>query len=199
MSGSDNTSLRNPNSMGRELQRNAIPYLMAVPGLLLIIAFAYLPFGYILSAFQRFNLQDGILGSEWVGLRNFAFFFKLGGKALQITWNTIWLNTLLIGAGLVFQVGLALMVNEIRSTWFKKVTQTIYFFPYFLSWVVIGEIIYNLLSSDYGAINGMLAQLGLAPVAWYKHPEYWRGILVMASLWKGAGYGSLVYLATLSG
>ena len=93
---------------------------------------------------------------------------------------------------------MAIFVNEIKNKYFKSITQSFYFFPYFLSWVVIGEIIYNLFSSDYGAINNILSNVGIQPVEWYKHPEYWRSILLAANIWKNTGYGTLVYLATLS-
>ncbi len=186
-------------AVGRELAANSVAYAMALPGLMVLIAFSYVPFYYIVTAFQKFNLQAGVFGSQWVGLRNFNFFFGMGGKALQITFNTLLLNALFIIFGVVFQTGIALLVNEINGKLFKKITQTIYFFPYFLSWVVIGQIIYNLLSSENGSINVMLRQIGLEGISFYKHPEYWRTILVLSYLWKATGYGSMVYLATLSG
>lgn len=182
-----------------EISRNRIAYMMAFPGFLYLLLFAYLPFVYVVSAFQDFNLVDGILGSPWVGFENFEFFFGAGGNAWNLTANTLLLNTLFIFCGMALQVTVALLVNEIRSRGFKKITQTFYFFPFFLSWVVIGEIVYSLLSSEYGAINNVLVTLGLEPVRWYRNPQYWRGILVFTRLWRGTGYGTLVYLAAIAG
>ena len=173
-------------------------YSMAIPGIVFLILFCYIPYYYLVVAFKDFNLRDGVLGSPWVGFENFKFFFSSGGKGYETTRNTLLLNTYIIIASLIAQVGLAIFVNEIKSKYFKNITQSFYFFPYFLSWVVIGEIIYNLFSSDYGAINNMLPFLGIQPVEWYKHPEYWRSILVIANVWKNTGYGTLVYLATMS-
>lgn len=154
---------------------------------------------YIIIAFKNYNVQDGILGSPWAGLKNFEFFFSYASKAFLTTYNTVVLNSLFIVSDLVFQMGFAILLNEIRNTFIKKTTQSIFFFPYFLSWVVVGAIIYNLFSGEYGAINGMLKTLGLAPVSWYTHPEYWKAILVFTNIWRWTGYGSLIYMAAMAG
>jgi putative aldouronate transport system permease protein len=182
-----------------EIKENRVYYLMALPGIAFLILFCYIPYYYLVVAFQDFNLRDGIAGSPWVGLDNFRFFFSAGGYAFRTTFNTLFLNILFITTNLVAQVSLAVFVNEIKNKYFKSITQSFYFFPFFLSWVVIGEIIYNVFSSDYGAMNNILSGFGLPAIKWYKHPEYWRGILVLANLWKNTGYGTLVYLATMSG
>lgn len=182
-----------------EIRQNRIIYSMAVPGIIFLIIFCYIPYYYLVVAFQDFNLRDGILKSPWIGFDNFKFFFSAGGYALRTTLNTLILNTAIIVTNLIAQVSLAVFVNEIKNKYFKSITQSLYFFPYFLSWVVIGEIIYNMFSSDYGAINNILFGIGLHPIQWYKHPEYWRTILVGANLWRSTGYGTLVYLATMSG
>lgn len=171
---------------------------MSLPAIILVIVFSYVPLYYIVTAFKKYNFADGIWGSPWVGLKNFKTFFA-GDQALRVTFNTLWLNFLMILLGTIITIFLALMINEIKSKTFNNFTQTIYFFPNFISWVIIGEIIYNIFSSDYGALNNILSQLGMQPVAWYKHPEYWRTILVIFSIIKGCGFGTLVYLATLSG
>lgn len=183
-----------------EIASNKITYAMAIPGILFLICFCYIPYYYMLVAFKDFNLRDGLLGSPWVGLNNFKFFFSGGiqGKAFQTTVNTLLINTYIIIASLIAQVGLAILVNEIKNKAFKAITQSLYFFPFFLSWVVIGQIIYNLFSSDYGTINGILNTLGLQPIEFYKHPEYWRSILVGANIWRNTGYGMLIYLASMA-
>jgi len=182
----------------QEVFQNRIYYLMALPGILALICFAYIPYYYMQVAFKNFNFVDGLAKSPWVGFKNFEYFFT-SGDALKVTGNTLILNFYFMIAGLITSVLLAIFVNEITGERFKKVTQTMYFFPYFLSWVIIGEIIYNIFSSDFGVMNNILASLGLPEVAWYQHPEYWRSILVLANIWKGTGYGSLIYLSTMAG
>jgi multiple sugar transport system permease protein/putative aldouronate transport system permease protein len=182
-----------------DIKENRVSYLMALPGILFLILFCYVPYYYLAVAFQDFNLRDGILKSPWIGFDNFKFFFSAGGYAFRTTFNTLYLNTLFIVTNLIAQVSLAIFVNELKNKFFKGVTQSFYFFPFFLSWVVIGEIIYNIFSSDYGTLNHILSAVGLPAVQWYKHSEYWRGILVLANIWKNTGYGTLVYLATMSG
>lgn len=192
------TPLLKKNTVLREFADNRVYYAMAIPGLICLFLFCYIPYYYLMAAFKDFNLVEGLSKSPWVGLKNFIYFFT-AGDAINITANTLILNAYFIVAGLISSVTLAILVNEIPSKRFRKVTQTMYFFPYFLSWVVIGEIIYNIFSSDYGVLNNMLVSLGLQKVAWYRHPEYWRSILVIANIWKYTGYGSLVYLSTMAG
>ena len=186
------------NGFIKEIRTNKLTYSMAVPGIIFLIFFCYIPYYYMVVAFKDFNLRDGVFGSPWVGLENFKFFFSAGGKAFETTRNTLLLNSYFIIFNLIAQVGLAIFVNEIKNKLFKNITQSFYFFPYFLSWVVIGEIIYNLFSSDYGAVNNILSGIGMQRIEWYRHPEYWRTILVIANIWKSTGYGTLVYLATMS-
>lgn len=181
-----------------EISKNKIAYIMALPAIILTMVFSYIPLYYLITAFKRYRFTDGIFGSPWVGMDNFEIFF-FGGKAFQVTFNTLWINLLMISIGTVVTIFLALMVNEIKNRVFNNITQTIYFFPNFISWVIIGEIIYNIFSSDYGSMNIILSYFGIEPMAWYKHPEYWRTILVVFSVIKGSGFGTLVYLATLSG
>lgn len=150
---------KNQNEFIKEVRDNKVTYLMAVPGIIFLILFCYIPYYYLVVAFKDFNLRDGVLGSPWVGLDNFKFFFSAGGKGYETTRNTLLLNTYFIIFNLLAQVGLAIFVSEIKNKHFKSITQSFYFFPYFLSWVVIGEIIYNLFSSDYGAINNILSSL----------------------------------------
>lgn len=186
------------NSILRELTDNRVYYAMAMPGLICLVCFCYIPYYFLQAAFKDFNLVEGLAKSPWVGLKNFVYFFT-AGDAFNITANTLILNLYFLVAGTISAVALAILVNEIPSKRFRKITQTMYFFPYFLSWVVIGEIIYNIFSSDYGVLNNVLVSLGLQKVAWYRHPEYWRSILVAANVWKYTGYSSLVYVATMAG
>jgi putative aldouronate transport system permease protein len=185
----------------RELRKNSVAYLMTVPGLVFLILFCYVPLAFIVIIFKSYNAHDGVFGSPWAQplLRNFEFFFGATGKALRATANTLALNVLFIATSLVLQMGLAILLNEIRAGAFKRIAQSIFFFPYFLSYVVIGAIVYNLFSSEYGSVNVILQSLGLPRVNWYQHPEYWKGILVGVNAWKWTGYGALIYMSAMAG
>lgn len=182
-----------------ELDKNKIAYIMALPGILFLIAFCIIPLAFIVIAFKRYNLMDGFFFSPFVGFDNFSFFFSFEDKAWQTVFNTVLLNSIFIIVDVFLQVCFAIMLNEIRCKFFKKISQSIFFFPYFLSWVVIGSIIYGILSSDLGAINNLFSLIGLEPIKWYNHPEHWRAILVIAHIWKWTGYGIIIYLATIAG
>ncbi len=185
--------------VAHELKRNWLLYAMTVPGLLFFILFCYVPMTGIVLAFKDYNMQDGIFGSPWVGLDNFKFFFSDTNKVYQTTFNTIYLNLWFIVCSLIFQMGSAILLNEIRQKTYKKITQSVIFLPYFLSWVVIGGIVYSLFSNQYGVINQGLEALGLERVSWYTSPQYWRLILVLCNIWKWTGYGSVIYLAAIMG
>lgn len=176
-------------------------YLMAAPGIIFLLAFAYLPMFGIIAAFQDYNVLDGYLHSKFVGLANFMqFFMGVGGeRALNAVVNTLVLNAFFILTSLVFQISTALAIKEINGKLFKSVTQSLLFLPYFLSWIVIGSIIYSLFSTDYGTINVLLKSLGIKAVRWYAEPVWWKPILVGANIWKWTGYGSIIYLAAMAG
>ena len=183
--------------LAREWQENRILYIMCVPALILLIMFAYIPFAGVYMAFTDFNVVDGIFGSEFVGLQNFEFFFK-GAMAKKVIYNTLYINIFSIITGLAVPITIAIAFNEVRGKVFKKLSQSMMFFPYFLSWVVIGSIIYGLFSSDIGVINTIFKSLGLEPVRWYAEPKYWKGILISANVWKWSGYSSIIYLAAMA-
>lgn len=171
-------------------------YLMSIPGILLIFIFSYIPMFGIIIAFKNFRYDKGILGSEWIGFKNFEFFFK-SQDAFRITRNTIVLNILFIFVTLAVSIAFALILNEIRKKVFIKIYQTIMFFPYFLSWVVVGYILYSILNMDLGFANGILKMFGQEPILWYTEPKYWPAILLFAYIWKNAGYYCIIYYAGL--
>lgn len=171
---------------------------MCIPALVLLILFCYIPFSGIWMAFTDFNVIDGIFGSPFVGLDNFKFFFGTGGMAGKVIYNTLYINIFNIILGLILPITLAILLNEIRNKTFKKLTQSMMFFPYFLSWVVVGAIVYGLFSSDIGVINHFLKLFGADPVRWYAEPKYWKPILILADVWKWSGYNSIVYMAAMA-
>ncbi|QNK56564.1 sugar ABC transporter permease [Paenibacillus sp. PAMC21692] len=181
----------------REMMRNKMLYLMTVPGIAFFLIFNYVPMYGLLIAFKSYNIQDGIFGSPWIGLKNFEFYFK-SIYAAQTTFNTLFLNGLFIGIGLVVQVTIAILLNEIGSAAAKKWFQSALFFPYFLSWIIVSAFVYNLLS-DHGTLNSLLESMNLPTVAWFNETDKWRMILVLAYLWKSTGFFVVVYLAAIVG
>lgn len=171
---------------------------MALPPALFIFVFSYLPMLGLVIAFKDFKVSKGIFGSEWCGLKNFKFFFQ-STDAWIVLRNTIGMNLLFIALTLVVSVAIALMLNELRSRRTVKTIQTIMFFPYFLSWVVVSYMLYAFLNHNYGIINTVLSALGLPPVAWYSESKYWPWILTFMYIWKNAGYNAIIYYASIMG
>ena len=126
---------------------------------------------------------------------NFKFFFG-SGEAIRAIKNTVLLNGAFIGIGIVCEVGLALLLNEITFAPFKKITQSFTFLPYFISWIVVGVFAYNLFSYDTGAINNIIGIFGINKVDWYSKSQFWPFIMIAVNRWKVTGYGAVVYLAT---
>lgn len=171
---------------------------MALPPALFIFVFSYLPMLGLIIAFKDFKVSKGIIGSAWCGLKNFKFFFQ-STDAWIVLRNTIGMNLLFIALTLVVSVAIALMLNELRSRRTVKTIQTIMFFPYFLSWVVVSYMLYAFLNHNYGIINTALAALGLPSVAWYSESKYWPWILTFMYIWKNAGYNAIIYYASIMG
>jgi putative aldouronate transport system permease protein len=186
------------NSFLKEMKDNRILYLMCVPGMVVLILFCYIPFSGVWMAFTDFNVVDGIFGSPFVGFDNFKYFFSRNSMGWKVTYNTLFINFFGIILGLIVPISIAIFMNEIRGKVYKKLTQSMMFFPYFLSWVVVGAIIYGFFSSDVGVVNHILAQFGLEPVRWYSEPKYWKGIIIFANVWKWSGYSSIIYMAAMS-
>ncbi|MGP0585346.1 ABC transporter permease [Paenibacillus timonensis] len=176
--------------------------LLALPTTLWYILFSFLPMFGIIIAFKNFKITGGFLSnvfnSPWAGLKNFEFLFK-SNDAWIIIRNTIGYNLIFIVLGIVIPVALALMIGMLHNRRAGKAYQTMMFLPYFLSWVVVSAVGWAFLSFDKGILNQMLVGAGNDPVNWYMEPKYWPYFLVFMNVWKGLGYGMVVYLATIAG
>ncbi|OUS76199.1 sugar ABC transporter permease [Paenibacillus sp. MY03] len=182
----------------KEIYRNRSLYTLALPGLLFLVIFAYIPmFGHLI-AFKKFNATIGFWNSPWIGFKNFEFFFS-SGQWLEVTWNTIFLNSLFIIFGLGLAVVMAILLNEIRLAIVKRFAQSIIFMPYFISWMVVSLMVYALLNTTDGMINQMLKSLGMDAVGWYNNANFWPSILTIVYVWKMAGYYSIIFLASITG
>lgn len=175
---------------------------LALPTTIWYILFCFLPMFGVIIAFKDFKIHGGFLSnvfrSEWSGFKNFEFLFK-SNDAWIVIRNTLGYNLIFIILGIAVPVILALMIGQLHSHRSRKVYQTMMFLPYFLSWVVVSAVIWSFLSFDKGIANQFLADLGKDPVNWYMEPQYWPYFLVFMNMWKGLGYGMVVYLATISG
>ena len=174
-------------------------HLMLIPGILVIFLFHYVPLGGLVIAFQRFVPAKGMFGNQrWVGLDNFEYVFSMPN-----TWNVI-RNTVVIAfskivLGLVVPITVALMLNELQSRKLKRTIQTVIYFPHFLSWVIFGSIIIDLLSPSYGIVNQFLGLLGVEPIFFLGDNRYFQQTIIFTDLWKNFGYGTVVYMAAITG
>jgi putative aldouronate transport system permease protein len=182
----------------RDLNTNLNLLLMALPGVILLFVFAYLPMFGIIIAFKDYRFNLGIFGSEWVGFENFRFLFGTDA-AWRITRNTIVMNLIFITVNTSASLLVAILLNEVFKSRMVKYYQTLLFFPYFISWVVASYFVFGLLNGNTGLVNQVFANLGFDPVIWYRAPEYWPAILTLAHLWNGLGFGSIIYLAGILG
>ena len=142
------------------LKKYRVLTLMCVPAIVFFFAFNYMPLPGIYVAFVKYNYRDGIFGSKFVGLQNFEFLMQ-SGKLLDLTKNTILYNLAFIFLGNIIAMLMAVLLNEIHNKYFKKVSQTLMFLPYFISQVLVGFLVFNLLNYDTGFINGILVKLGM--------------------------------------
>ncbi|MCA0755061.1 ABC transporter permease subunit [Paenibacillus sp. N4] len=185
-----------------DVKQNFYLYLLVLPGVLFFVIFSYLPMVGIIVAFQDFNVMKGLFKSEFVGLKNFEYFFS-SKDWLVVTWNTVYLNILFLFTGLFFAILIAIVLSEIRSKRYKKVTQSVVILPHFISWTLVSMFVFALLSTDVGFINAILKTFGFIQegqeISFYSNPDLWVGILVVLKIWKDAGFGSVIYLAAIAG
>ncbi len=188
-----NKALRN------RIKRYIPLYLMILPGFAYLIINNYMPMSGIVVAFKKYNYQKGIFGSDFVWFDNFKFLFQTK-EAWVITRNTILYNLAFMILGTVFAVAVAIFLNEIAAKKLIRVYQTSILVPFLISIVVVSYLVYGFLSSNTGFINkSILEPLGMEPISWYSNPKYWPVILILVNVWKGFGYTSIIYYATLVG
>lgn len=182
------------------IMRNLSLFVLACPAIIVIFIFCYIPMGGAIVAFKDYNVQDGIFGSKWVGLKNFEFFFR-SSDAWRVIRNTLGLNLLFIFSGIIVAVTLALVMYEIRSKMAVKVYQTSLILPNFFSWVIVGYMVYALLNPRIGILNQVLSHFNDSWINynWYAKADKWPVILLIASVWKRMGMDMVVYYAGLMG
>ena len=180
----------------RQLRRDRLIYLFVIPGVLFYFVFSYVPLYGIVIAFKDFRISRGISGSEWVGLKYFEQLLDTP-DFVRAFRNTIVISLYKIVFSFPFPIILAILLNEIGHKKFKAFTQSFMYLPYLISWVILGGILYNMLSMD-GLLNGIREQLGYDPVLYLAKKEYFRFLLVVTDIWKNAGWYAIIYLAALT-
>ena len=173
-------------------------YSMCSIAIISVFVFNYLPMVGVVLAFKNNKYSRGIFGSDWVGFKNFEYFFKSSDFAV-ITRNTLLLNTIFIVTGIIAALFVAIMLYYVKSRAKTKVFQTVLITPHFLSWVVVSYMVFAILNPTYGLLNSVLAKFGIDNIDWYSKPEVWPLILTIFSIWKHVGMDSVVYYAALMG
>lgn len=181
-----------------KLIRMNIPlFLMFLPGLIYYIIFKYAPMGGVVIAFKDFNLREGIWGSPWVGMDNFRQLFS-SPQSLDIIRNTLFLSVIGLAVGFPMPIILAILLNEVRKMWFKRVVQTLVYLPHFLSWVIVGGIVVSLFALESGTVNHWLQALVGEPYPFLYEKLSWLLIYLGSGIWKDMGFAAIIYLAALT-
>jgi putative aldouronate transport system permease protein len=170
---------------------------MILPGVILVLIYSYWPMVGIAMAFQKFTPFKGLFGSKWIGLDNFRYIFALPETG-QIIWNTVFISSMKIIAGLIVPVTISLLLNELRKESVKRGVQTLIYLPHFLSWVILGGILIDILSPTSGMVNQVLGWFGVEPIFFLGSNKWFPYTLVISDVWKEFGFSTIVYLAALS-
>ena len=178
---------------------------MVAPGAIWLLLLRYLPMGGIILAFKNYKIYpkdptflNNLIHSKWVGLDNFKFLFTTGDSWVMIR-NTLAYNIVFIILGVIIPVAFAIMMSELSKKFVAKTYQTLMFFPYFLSWVVVSYFLNAFIDAQYGLIPMAQRAAGETAVSWYTTPDPWPYIIVFANLWKNVGYSTVLYLAAITG
>ena len=183
---------------GWRLRRELPLYLMALPAIIIVIIYNYGPMVGIAIAFERFLPKRGLFGSEWVGLDNFRYMFSMP-NIWQVLFNTVYIAAMKIVLGIIVPVSVALLLNEVGSRTYKRLVQTIVYLPHFLSWVILSGIVIDMFSPSEGIINRLLGKVGIQPIFFLGDERVFPYVLVLTDVWKSFGFGTIVYLAALTG
>jgi len=185
--------------MGAKYRRELPLHLMILPGLLFIALFSYIPMAGIVIAFQKFIPAKGLFGDQkWIGWDNFEYVMGLPSFT-QVIANTLLISSLKLVLGLLVPIVFAVLLNEVKNEVLKRSVQTTIYLPYFLSWVVLGGILIDILSPSGGIVNAALKSVGMQPIFFLGDNDWFPGTLVTSDVWKNFGYGTIVYLAAITG
>lgn len=183
--------------MNKKIMRQLPLHAMLLPGIVLLLVFSYVPMVGMVIAFQQFIPTHGLFGSEWIGWDNFRYAFELPDFRLVVR-NTLFISVMKIVAGTIAALTTALLLNEIGRMWFKRSVQTLIYLPHFLSWVILGGILIDILSPSNGIIGQILSLFGLEPVFFLGSNAWFPYVIVISDVWKEFGFSTIVYLAAMT-
>ena len=184
--------------MGRDLWKDRYRYLLILPGLIVVFIFSYMPMYGIILAFKDYKIKSGILYSAWIGLENFTRFFKRP-VAGSVIGNTLFIGITQLAITFPVPILLALLLNELRSNAYRRTVQTVIYLPHFISWVIMYSLMYSLFSITSGLVNKFLTSMGYQAINMLSDPNRFYGMLYMTSIWKEAGWGTIIYMAAIAG
>ena len=174
-------------------------HLMLLPGVILLFVFSYVPMAGIVIAFQKYNPAKGFIFSQtFNGLDNFRYIFSMPNIG-QVIWNTVFMAVSKIILGMLVPILVALLLNELRSRAFKRTIQTVIYFPYFLSWIILAGVFTDILSPTDGVVNQILKTVGMEPIYFLGDKQWFPVTMIITDVWKGFGFGTIVYLAAITG
>lgn len=174
-------------------------YIMLVPALVLTIIYSYGPLWGLMIAFKDFDIARGVIGSKWIGFSHFKYLFFKYPDFYKVIWNTLYISIMKMICRFMAPIAVAILLNEVGRDRFKKNIQTMIYLPHFMSWVIISGILIDILSPTDGAVNNIIKALGLKPIYFLGTPKIFPFVMVISDVWKEFGYGTIVYLAALTG
>jgi len=184
-------------NLSEYVRQNWVLFVLAAPAMVLILCFSYLPMFGTVIAFEDYSPRTLFL-SPWVGLRNFGLLFETP-LFTRLVRNTVFLNTMFIAATTFFSVTIALLLNEVRFSLYKRVAQSVMFLPFFMGWTIVAMVLYGLIDYQVGTVNSLLVKFHLERVIITDNANIWPGILTAIRVWKDTGSGCIIYLAALMG
>jgi putative aldouronate transport system permease protein len=191
------TSIKPQSNLYAHLQKTWMLYSMVLPGVLYFIIFRYVPLGGAMIAFQDYQIFNGMWNSPWVGFKHFENMFAYHDFVI-ILKNTLLIGTYQLIFGFPAPILFALLLNEVRLRLLKRSVQTFFYLPHFLSWVIVGGLMFELLATK-GMVNNILLWFGKDPILFLQKESFFRSIVVLSSIWKETGWSAIIYLAAISG
>ena len=181
-----------------EFKKNKPLFVMILPAVVLTVVMAYLPMSGLILAFKNYRFDLGVFGSDWNGIENFRYLFE-SGTGWLITKNTIVYNLVNLITSQLLAILIAIFISEINKKFFKKISQSLIFLPYFISWVIVGTFVFAIFNYETGLLNSIIKALGGDPVNVYEMPGIWPVIIACFNSWKWCGYNSVIYIAAIVG
>lgn len=182
----------------QKLKRQSSLHLMLIPSIIVLLIYSYYPMAGIVIAFQKFIPIKGIFGSDWIGLGNFRYILQMP-DIWQVLYNTVYIASMKILLGLIVPIIIAILLNELKNMFIKRGVQTLIYLPHFLSWVILGGIMVDILSPSEGIVNQVLQAAGMDTIFFLGSNKWFPFALIVSDVWKEFGFSTIVFLAAITG